>query len=70
MNKTLFISKQKKEKKLTEEWLKKNKPTKCPDNYGHDHHDGCRASSIETTKYLKSYGENYNNLATTSEYTT
>ena len=60
----------KQEQHMIENWLKKNKPVKCPDNYGHDHRDGCRASSIQTTKYLKSYGENYNNLSTTSEYTT
>lgn len=34
MNKTLSISElREKEKKLTEEWLKKNKPTKCHDAY-------------------------------------
>ena len=58
------------EQDMINKWLKKNKPVKCPDNYGHDNRDGCRASSIQTKKYLKDFGANYNNLSTSSVYTT
>ena len=64
------VSKQEQDQQLIQDWLKKNKPAKGPDSYGHDHHDNCRASSINTEKYLKDFGANYNNLATSSPYTT
>lgn len=58
----------KEEQQMIDNWLKKNKPVKCPDNYGDIYLEDCRPKYNGPVKFIKDYSERHNDILANPSY--